>query len=331
MLLPRTATDLAGGRFPGELVAYCGLACAVTGAAVLLTYLNLSDLQLWWKARNWTVAQCTVIQNDPSLIYRFVAADGRRFDASRVGIQDPRPELVEALTRVGSTLPCYYDPASPGETLLDREYDGWWWLPGAWALALFLLLQTAPALVVALWRWATFRPDPPLTWAQWFGTFYENGAWSFTVIGLAALVPGLAMMAFVTALPWWNWWQASSWQETRCEITKSQVRGWSGNKSGGYLLDIEYRYLWQGQAYLATTYSPWRLGGTEWLLQSTKNAGIEELRQRFAVGTSHRCYVSPEWPSRAYISRDRDNGATYITSIGPFLALLGLIVLCARR
>jgi hypothetical protein len=189
---------------------------------------------------------------------------------------------------------------------------------------------------VAMWRWATYRPDPPLTWAQWFATFYENGAWSFTVIGLAALVPGLAMVVFVTAVPWWNWWQASQWQPAQCEIVRSAVRGWSGggssrSGSGGYLLDIEYRYLWGGRTYTSNRYSPWRLGGTEWLLQSTKEAGIEELQQRFAVGTRHGCFVAPDRPDHAFLSRDRDNSATYITSIGPFVALLGLIILCARR
>lgn len=321
------------GTFPSDLVSFFALSFAVAVAAVVLTYYFGADLLLWWKARNWAPAQCTVVQVEPSLVYR-LEAGGRVFEAGRIDIGGSAMLPVGSV-EVGSKLTCFYDPANPADAVLDREYEGWWWLPGLWALALFMVLSTGPSLAVALWKWATYRPEIPLTWGEWFATFYRDGAWMYSVIGLAALLPGLAMVWFLTARPWWNWWQASQWPETQCEMVRGEVRTWSGgsgrDRTGGYILDIEFRYEVHGRTFTATTYSPWRLGGTEWLLQSSRAEGIAELQQKFAPGTRLPCYVSPSDPQRAYLSRDRAGYATYVSCIGPFLVLLGLIVLCSRR
>lgn len=314
------------GSFPSDLVSFFALAFAVAVAAVVLTYYFGADLLLWWRARNWASATCTVVRVEPALAYR-LEVDGRAYESGRIDIGGS-PMLPVGSVQVGSKLPCFYDPANPSNAVLDREYEGWWWLPGLWALALFLVLSTAPSLMVALWRWATYRPEPPLTWEQWFATFYLDGAWMYSVIGLAALLPGLAMLWFLTARPWWNWYEASKWSALQCVMTHSAS---GDDATGGYLLDIEYQYEFQGKKYIGTAYSPWRLGGTEWLLRSSHASGIEEMQQKFAPGTRLPCYVSPSDPRRAYLSRDRAGYATYVACIGPFLTLLGLIVLCSRR
>ncbi len=322
------------GVFPGELFAYSGLACAVTGAAALLTSYLGGDWRLWWKARSWKAAQCTVVQTDPRLVYR-VDIPGNVHEAERVGIGNWQSVYALGHPRLGGRLTCFYDPASPGEAMLTREYTGWWWLPGIWLLAAFLMATTAPGLAMGLWKWAVFRPDPPLTWGQWLATFHANGAWAFSLIGLAALLPGLAMMWFLTVRPWWNWWQAQRWPEAQCQMTRSQVRGWRGGSGreavGGYVMDIAFRYAFGGKEYMADTYSPWRLGGTEWLLQSSRAEEMEALLAKFAAGTKHTCYVSPENPRRAYLSRERSGFGMYVAAIGPFLALVGWVVICSRR
>ncbi|MBL8175482.1 MAG: DUF3592 domain-containing protein [Bryobacterales bacterium] len=320
--------------FPGELFAFFGLSCAVAGAAVLLTSYLGQDFLAWWKARQWTVGQCTVVRSDPSLLYR-LTVKGMEYDSGRIGIGDWQSVYQLGDPQVGERLACYYNPASPAESVLTRDYAGWWWLPGAWLLAAFMMLSTAPGLLIGLWRWAIHRPDPPLTWAEWLSTFYRNGAWSMSLVGFAALLPGLAMIWFMTVAPWWNWRQAQSWQPTPCEMTRSEVRNWSAGSgrdaTGGYVMDIAFRYSFGGKEYGAATFSPWRLGGTEWLLQSTRTEQVEALLQKYAVGTQHTCYVSPLQPWRAYLSRDRSGFGTYVSAIGPFLALVGWVVICSRR
>jgi len=322
------------GSFPGELFSYFGLACAVTGAATLITFYIGNEWMLWWKARQWTSSECTIVRTDPTVAYSYTAA-GTAHESVRIGIGDWQNVYQLGIPRINERRPCFYDPAAPSNALLTRDYDGWWYVPGAWLLAAFLLLTTAPHLVVALWRWITYRPDPPLSWAQWFATFYERGAWSMTLVGCAALIPGLAMTWFMTARPWWHWWQVQHWTPAQCEMTRAEVRGWSGGTgreaTGGFIIDIAYRYPHNGAQYTAATYSPWRLGGTEWLLPSTHVDEIEAMLKKFAPGTRHTCYISPQDPSRAYLSRDRSNFGTYVSAIGPFLALLGWVVICSRR
>lgn len=322
------------GSFPGELFAYFGLACAVTGAATAITLYIGSEWLQWWNARQWTATECTFVRTDPTHVYRYTAA-GTAHESDRIGIGDWQSVYQLGIPQINERRPCFYDPAAPSHSVLTRDYDGWWYIPGVWILSAFMLLTTAPQLAIALWRWATFRPDPPLTWSQWLGTFYENGAWSMTLVGLAALLPGVVMIIFFTALPWWNWWQAQHWPEVQCEMTRAEVRGWNAGTgrqaTGGYIIDIAYRYHYNGIPHTASNYSPWRLGGTEWLLQSTHVDEIEAMLKKFAPGTRHTCYVSPRAPSSAYLSRDRSNFGTYVSAIGPFLTLLGWIVICSRR
>lgn len=322
------------GVFPGDLVGYFGLSAAVAGAAVLLTYYLGDDFLLWWKARKWTAGQCTVVRSDPSLVYR-VEAGGRGYEATRIGIGDWQGVYALGDPQVGARLPCFYDPASPGDALLSRDYSGWWWLPGAWLLAAFMVVSSGPSLAVGLWRWATYKPDPPLTWGQWVATFYENGAWMLSVVGFTALLIGLPMVWFMSVRPWWHWWQVQQWPAAECEMTKSEVRAWGAGSgrdaTGGYVLSIAFRYTVAGREYTADTYAPWRLGGTEWLLQKSRASEMEEMQKQFAVGTRHTCYVSPREPEMAYLSRARNNYATYVSAIGPFITLLGLIILASRR
>ena len=118
-------------------------------------------------------------------------------------------------------------------------------------------------------------------------------------------------------------------------MTKSEVRAWGAGSgrdaTGGYVLSIAFRYTVAGREYTSDTYAPWRLGGTEWLLQKSHASEMEEMQKRFAVGTRHTCYVSPREPEMAYLSRARNNYATYVSAIGPFITLLGLIILASRR
>jgi hypothetical protein len=322
--------------FPSELIAYTAFACAVAGGAALLTHFNGGDFQHWWSARNWTPTHCTLLRIDPDIRYSY-QVNGKPFEsgALQIGEQFDRPLEAIGSASPGAQLECWYNPAQPDQALLHREYSGWWWLPGAWLLSAFLLLTTLPFLPAALWRWITYRPDPPLTWAQWFATFYQGNAWAFTVIGLVCLLPGLLLLKFLTIDPWWNWRQAQSWPPAPATITKAEPRSWSSGSgrqaTGGYVVDIAFDYEYAGRRYAATTYSPWRAGRTEWLLQSTREEGIAEILQRLAPGSRHTAFVSPSQPYRAYLYRDRTGGATYITAFGPFLTLLGLTILAARR
>jgi hypothetical protein len=325
--------------FPAEHIAWFGLACAVAGAAALLTHFNGNDLRLWWSARHWAAAQCTLVRLEPDVLYRY-QANGKTYESGALEIGSAPGEITGAVSgkQPGAVLNCWFNPSRPGQSLLSREYEGWWWLPGAWLLAAFLLLSTLPPLLRGLWAWLVYKPDPPLTWAQWFATFYQDGAWAYSIIGLCCLIPGLTATKFMTIDTWWNWFQAQNWKPTECTITRSAVRGWSGGsgreRTGGYILETAFTYEFDGKTYTGSEYSPWRLGKIDWLLQSSRREGpgsIAELLERLAPGSRQTCYVSPRDPRRAYLSRGKDPFGTYVSCIGPFLSLLGLVILCARR
>ena len=61
-----------------------------------------------------------------------------------------------------------------------------------------------------------------------------------------------------------------------------------------------------------------------------KDGKVIEMTKALVLGTRHTCYVRPDRPEEAFLSRDWWDGEYLIAAIGPALCLLGLIAICAR-
>jgi len=328
------------GAFPTETIIAFVFACAIVGGSILMTTVTGRDWIRWWQARSWTPTTCTILETKPGIHFRY-SVNGRAFESSTVSIRHEHPEVDSFST--GATQTCWFNPENPAQALLHREYSGWWWLPVAYLLSLLMLSTTGPAFFKELWLWATYRPDPPLSWPEWLATFYRGNGWMYSTTGLALIVPGLLMFKFATIDPWWNWWQAQSWTETPCRITKVEARRWtetttgagfgrSGPPAGGYLIDIAYSYEFGGQTHVGQRYSPWRMGNTDWLLQTNDEQVMQQILNQFSVGSTHPCYVSSTEPTLAYLFRGRTSETDYVSLTWSLvLTMLGLCVLAARN
>lgn len=325
-------------KFPLDVIAGFGLGLVIVGAAAAFTLSPLGEnFRLWWQARDWPAARCQVVRplmHEEGLLYHY-EYNGRRFQGSRIDIDD-RGELRASLraTAAGVELDCWVDPRNPARVLLSKSYDGWWWVPGAWGVGAFLSLAALRGFG-DIWRWLIFKPDPPLTWAEWLRSFYQGHAWGPTLIGLCGLVPGLLAVKLMTFDPYWNWRRAQQWEETPCTVVEGEIRWHGGGKYGRswQAMHLAFEYFRGGNRYVSHTHSPWRVSHTEWLIdppREVKNGKNIERTQDLALGTRHTCYVSPDNPQEAFFSRVWWEGAYLTAAIGPALCLVGLLALAAR-
>lgn len=212
--------------------------------------------------------------------------------------------------------------------------DSGWFYP-AWGFALLMNLAAWRGLGV-LWRWLVFRPDPPLTWREWFDSFRTRRALGFTLGGLAALLPGLVLTKAMSIDPWWHWWQAQGWPQATCTIVEGSLyttRGSASFSRRRTYMHLAFAFERDGRRHVVQTYSPWRVGGTEWRIGPPREIVAGEpvdLDPRFPLGSVHRCVVAPDGAPRAYLDRQRWSGGLAIAAIGPAFCLFGLLLLSAR-
>lgn len=247
--------------FPFSALAGFGFALAVVGAVAALTVFLIDDWLTWWHARTWDGVPCAMSAaasagSPATLRYRW---QGIEHESSPARIGNDRPILHSPAGAAPQT--CWVDPADPAHVLIDRSYEGWWWLPVLWSVAALLLLSSVRGLREIL-RWACFRPDPPLTWHEWAQTFHRHGAWRMTALGGAFLLPACAATWALTVLPWWNWHRAQSWSASTCVMVEGRVRHSIGRFGvrGGDVMDAAFAYQADGRQYVSHTYSPWRAG-----------------------------------------------------------------------
>jgi hypothetical protein len=304
--------------------------------AVLLSRTLGDDFLLWWTARDWSPARCTVLRADSNsnvASYRYDFG-GTGYESSAIGVEtEGFAASLARTTPVGAELDCWVNPRDPLQALLDRDYVGWWWLPCIWSLAALMFLSVLMQ-IPSFWRWLTYSPEPPLTWGEWLSSYFQREAKWSTLIGATCLAPGLWATQFLTIAPWLDWQQAKSWVETPCTVTAGPVRYHSSRRGTGvYLMDMAFQYERDGKWRVSTTYSPWHAGATDWVLappRRVENNEIVELNADYALDTRHTCYVSPTNPEKAFMYRDWWQGWYLVGAFGPVLVMIGLVVLAAR-
>lgn len=208
------------------------------------------------------------------------------------------------------------------------------WFYPAWGLAGLLSLGALRG-IAKIWRWLRFRPDPPLTWGEWFASLFTRRAIGYTIVGVGAILPGLLATKTMSIDPWLNWWRAQSWPESSCVIVEGSVytsRGsqiWSTTHT---YMRLAFTYDREGQRHVRQTYSPWRVGRTEWLIgppREVVDGKPVDLNTDFLLGAVHRCYIAPD-AQTAFLSRRVWEGGYVFAALGPALCLFGLLIIAAR-
>lgn len=215
----------------------------------------------------------------------------------------------------------------------DAFRESGWFYP-AWGLAGLLSLGALRG-IGKIWGWLSFRPDPPLTWGEWFASLFTGRAIVYTVIGLAAIAAGLLVTKAMSIDPWVDYWRAQSWPESSCVIVEGDLytsRGsqmWS--KTHTYMR-LAFTYDRDGKRHVQQTYSPWRAGRTEWLISPPRemvDGKPVDLNANFPLGSVQRCYIAPD-ARQAFLDRRLWSGGYAFAALGPALCVFGMLIIAAR-
>jgi hypothetical protein len=168
---------------------------------------------------------------------------------------------------------------------------------------------------------------PDTTWPM------PNNHWGCFLGGLAFsgifALAGAALLYWGFVVPHRRIEQSQAWVETPCEIIESKVsEGYSGatgvssgKGSYDYTLEISYRYEFGGREYVSHRYGPTDVG-------DTKEGWRRDVVEALPPGTRTVCYVNPDNPEDAAISREfHANRRMIIMPIA--LLLIGLLgIMC---
>jgi uncharacterized protein DUF3592 len=235
--------------------------------------------------------------------YRFVVAyeytfRGARYRSTRYAPGYRGSSDVTAARRlaerfpVGARVPCRVDPENPTSAVLSR--------PRLWIglVILFPLLFVAVGLGGILLLWRPARPIPSDVVTQALARANPKGSRGC----LLALSAGVALLGVAFGWPFFakpalRLLASRSWPVLSCRVLASQVRSHPGDESTTYSADILYTYSVGGREYESNRYD--FLGGSD-----SDSAGKEAIVERYPAGARVVCFVNPEDPNEAVLSRD---------------------------
>ena len=110
---------------------------------------------------------------------------------------------------------------------------------------------------------------------------------------------------------------SKSWEEVPCRIVSSRVESHSSSDGTTYSVEITYTYNWRGRSYTSDRYhfADMSSGG---------RTGKERVVSRYPAGAERVCYVDPDHPSEAILSRDLGWIPFFVIPFGGIFALVGL-------
>ena len=114
--------------------------------------------------------------------------------------------------------------------------------------------------------------------------------------GIFALV-GLGFFYGFFLRPAMQVWSAGDWPAVECTITHSRVHVNRDSDGDTYRIDIGYRYEYAGQSYASDRYDFLSF------MASSGRSGKEAIVRRYPVGQAATCFVNPDDPSEAILSR----------------------------
>ncbi len=217
---------------------------------------------------------------------------------------------------------------------IGEQFAASGWLYPAWGLALLLNLGALRG-IRKIWRWLRFRPDPPLSWREWLASLSTRRAIGYTVVGACAILPGLLATKAMSIEPWLSWWRAQAWPQSSCVIVEGSTYTSRGSKIWSErhtYMHLAFTYDREGQRHVRQTYSPWRVGGTEWLIGPPRemiDGKPVDLTDEFPLGSVHPCFIAPDG-SKAFLDRRRWPGGYAFAALGPALCVFGMLVIAAR-
>jgi hypothetical protein len=139
----------------------------------------------------------------------------------------------------------------------------------------------------------------------------RKGAWFMVLFFALFLVIGLAVSYALLFRPAVQLVRARSWRPTPCTILSSDVGRHSGSEGGStYSVDITYEYQAGGRTFRSSRYD--FMGGS-----SSGYEGKADVVKRYPPGIRATCYVDPDAPGEAVLTRDFQ--PAYLVGLFPLL------------
>lgn len=132
--------------------------------------------------------------------------------------------------------------------------------------------------------------------------FFGMGALFCWMMGLSPLLKSLG---------------SNDWVQTECRITSSEVERHRSSDGSTYSIEISFSYQFGGQEYLSDTYNFNRVN-------SSGYEGKAKVVAQYAEGSTQTCWVNPEQPSQAVLSRAIPTIVYWIIPFSSVFMLIGL-------
>jgi len=303
----RNADTSPGSGLPGRLFGSVVLVGFVAIPSFMLAMLagELLDRAALY---SWTAVPCRIVRAEvveearhgrfvPQIEYTYRLGE-QTYTADSYTRQPKRFEryskaaAIVARYPVGSEQRCYVDPDQPSRAVLVHE-SLWFGLFGLIPL-LFMIIGLGG--LVALWRPRKSKTEPISDTAvrpavkRKRGTAVGVGFFAiFALVGCGALIP-----SFI--LPMWRMRDARHWPAVPCKILKAEVQSHSDSDGTTYSVYILYEYEVAGRTYKSDRY--------DFLdVSSSGYRGKQRIVEAYRKAANPVCYVDPDDPSQAVLSR----------------------------
>lgn len=116
--------------------------------------------------------------------------------------------------------------------------------------------------------------------------------------------------------------QSDSWPQVPCTITRSEVESHSSSDGTTYSIGISFRYTYEGREYA---------GGSYHFSSSSSSGrkGKQRVISRYPVGSEAQCWVNPDKPEQAVLSRDIPGIVWFVIPFSSVFILVGLGIILA--
>ncbi len=118
------------------------------------------------------------------------------------------------------------------------------------------------------------------------------------LFGMVFCLVGAGIFYFLTIRTLMQWYDAREWVPAPCRILHSSVDSHSSSRGGAtYSVNIHYTYTYQEKTFTGNRYNFFGVS-------SSGYKGKRAIVDRYPVGSTATCFVNPENPAEAVISRD---------------------------
>lgn len=262
------------------------------------------------ETREWAETDCVIstsqaVNDQPAEEYRIAIEytyvfDGQSYQSTQIRRDTPEVDWIfdayEWMDRfpAGSSRRCYVDPSDPTQAVLNHDpVNQGWWLP-------LPLLFVGIGAVLLWFQWRPARPTDRK--ARDLPREEDTGRTSaadvlvpWGVLSVFVLV-GLLCGWFAFACDWVVLRDSQTWDEHPCVIESGRLLEESDEDKPKYRVDICYVYTVDGIEYRSSDYE---IGDAF----SGDRSGQLDILNRFLPGQKFLCYVNPENPRQAILSR----------------------------